>query len=372
MNRKLIRILQLILVMILIGGFSSLMMIGKPLNTKTDISLKGVPSDIEHALYYASFAASSHNTQSWKVNLDSKQNNLTVHLDKKRSLNVVDPNNRELYLSIGFYLQSLKTSFEAYGYKVTLEHTSPRTANNFQVAHISYKKCKNKTVNEKAIQIIKQRHTDKRKYQKKEISSQILSTLKKKYEGLSYYAKGSEEFDYLRKDSINAVTKQHKNKDFLEEQNKWLRFSNQESKEKQDGISGDMLGLGFLMKSLYYLTTNHQNATSQTFAKQSIKTLTNQVNNTAGFFVITSNQTISDWIATGQKTQAFWYDCVKYHIAIQPISTMIETSPYKEKLQQNLGLSQDVQMILRAGYVKNYGKNAGLRRDLKDYINVRT
>lgn len=93
---------------ILFGVGAIIFTIGKTANTQTNIQLERTSSDIEHALYYASFAANSHNTQSWKVNLDPKQKRLGVFLNNKRSLNVVDPNNRELYISIGCYIQSLK------------------------------------------------------------------------------------------------------------------------------------------------------------------------------------------------------------------------------------------------------------------------
>jgi len=50
---------------------------------------------------------------------------------------------------------------------------------------------------------------------------------------------------------------------------------------------------------------------------------------------------------------------------------MIEIPSYNQKLQQNLGQSQPVQLILRVGYVNSYGKNVGPRRNLKDYITVK-
>ncbi|NLR05708.1 hypothetical protein EKS21_08850 [Streptococcus mutans] len=132
-----------------------------------------------------------------------------------------------------------------------------------------------------------------------------------------------------------------------------------------------MLGLNPIIKTLYYLTSNHKDATSNNFVKQSKNTLINQVENCAGFFVITGEQNISKWIAVGEKSQAFWYDCVRNNIAVQPISAMIEIPSYNQKLQQNLGKSQPVQLILRVGYVNSYGKNVGPRRNLKDYITVK-
>lgn len=167
------------------------------------------------------------------------------------------------------------------------------------------------------------------------------------------------------------VKKQSSNPDFLKEQSDWLRFSNQESKEKKDGISGDMLGLNPLLKSLYFMTTNHETATGQGFAKQSLSTLEKQVNNCAGFFVMTGKQTLENWIAAGRQVQAFWYDCTEKNIAIQPISAMMEVPSYNKNLEKDLQLNQPVQMILRAGQVETYGENSGVRRDLTDYIQVK-
>ena len=356
---------------ILFGVGAIIFTIGKTANTQTNIQLERTSSDIEHALYYASFAANSHNTQSWKVNLDPKQKRLGVFLNNKRSLNVVDPNNRELYISIGCYIQSLKKSFEAYGYNVSISNIAPSKENKYQVVLINYQKIKNNKINNKQLDIIQKRHTDKRKFQKKPINRTVVSSLIKKYDNVYYYAKRSKTFKYLQKGSLAAAAKQYKSQDFLKEQGKWLRFSNQEAKKKQDGISGDMLGLNPIIKTFYYLTSNHKNATSNNFVKQSKNTLINQVENCAGFFVITGEQNISKWIAVGEKSQAFWYDCVRNNIAVQPISAMIEIPSYNQKLQQNLGKSQPVQLILRVGYVNSYGKNVGPRRNLKDYITVK-
>ncbi|WP_019791514.1 Acg family FMN-binding oxidoreductase [Streptococcus sobrinus] len=345
--------------------------IGKKATIQTDIHLKGVPSDIEEALYYGSFAANSHNTQSWKVALKPKQGQLTISLDKKRSLDVVDPKNRELYISLGCYSQSLKMAFEAYGYKVDLEQTSPSANNYYQAIIFNFQKDQHKKMNQKQIELIKKRHTDKRKFLTKKLDRGFIAQATKRYKNLHYYPRSSQEFTYLKDGSIRAVKKQSSNPDFLKEQSDWLRFSNQESKEKKDGISGDMLGLNPLLKSLYFMTTNHETATGQGFAKQSLSTLEKQVNNCAGFFVMTGKQTLENWIAAGRQVQAFWYDCTEKNIAIQPISAMMEVPSYNKNLEKDLQLNQPVQMILRAGQVETYGENSGVRRDLTDYIQVK-
>ena len=86
--------------------------------------------------------------------------------------------------------------------------------------------------------------------------------------------------------------------------------------------------------------------------------------------IILGGDTVPEWIEAGRKTQAFWYDCVERDVTLQPMSAMLEMSPYREEIQGNLGLSQSVQMILRAGYVEKYGENTGIRRNLSEYITV--
>ena len=104
------------------------------------------------------------------------------------------------------------------------------------------------------------------------------------------------------------------------------------------------------------MTTNHETATGQGFAKQSLSTVEKQVNNCAGFFVMTGKQSLENWIAAGRQVQAFWYDCTEKNIAIQPISAMMVVSSYHKHREQDVQLNQPVQMILRAGRIETSGE----------------
>ena len=44
--------------------------------------------------------------------------------------------------------------------------------------------------------------------------------------------------------------------------------------------------------------------------------------------------------------------------------------PFCSSIQTDLGVAVPVQMILRLGYVDEYGANCGLRRNLSDYIEL--
>ncbi len=365
-----IAIIIIIFLLFIIVSFSFILyMLGKPANIKTDTQLDGVNEDIENALYYASFAANSHNSQCWKLNLDIQSQQLTIFLDEERALNIVDPEYRELYISLGCYIESMIYAFDAYGYGTAVEYAEPIGIDN-EIATISFYRHENGKINNEQIELIQRRHTDKTAYHTDKIDSEVISELLKDHEGIYYYEIGSEKFDYLKIGTLEAITEQSYQSTYLEELNLWMRFSNREVEQKKDGVSAEMIGLNGIIKAFYYLTTNHTNAVNDTFAEQGLETAKKQLEHCSAFFIVTGNDTIVDWIEAGRKTQAFWYECVKNNIAIQPISAMLEIAPYNQRIQNDLMVPENVQMILRAGYVDEYGENLGVRRNLNEYITV--
>lgn len=369
MRRKGIKVLLIIVAIIILGGVITLYLFGKPAKVNTDTKLNGVSEELCSVLYYASFAANSHNTQAWRAELDTQKQRLVIFLDEERKLEVVDPECRELFISIGCYIESLTFAFDAYGYDTLVEYDDFQNSHS-AIAAISYCKRENAEMDSRQIETIKRRHTDKRSYNTNEINAEIIMQLLKDVDGIYCYEKGSEEFEYLKNGTMESISKQSVDSSYREELNQWMRFSNKEVEQKKDGISAEMIGLNGVIKAFYYLTTDHENAESDTFAKQGIDTAKKQTENCSAFFVITGNDVMADWIEAGRKTQAFWYRCVENNISVQPLSAMLEVSPYNEEIHDYLGITENVQMILRAGYVNDYGENSAVRRNLNEYITV--
>jgi hypothetical protein len=63
---------------------------------------------------YATLAANGHNTQPWKFAI--KENAIEIHPDYTRRLPVVDPNDRELWISLGCALENLLVAARTVGY----------------------------------------------------------------------------------------------------------------------------------------------------------------------------------------------------------------------------------------------------------------
>lgn len=353
-------ILFIIILVLLIARFQ-----GKPLTIHTDKALNHVDTELEDILYYASLAPSSHNMQSWQVEVQVNEQRMNLSIDETRTLDVVDPRNKELYISLGCYLETLVTAFQSYGY-----NTEVFVDNESEKITIAYQKVPERKINIEKLAIMQKRHADKSKYKHDPLDAHVLSKLRNDLDGIYYYEANSSQAEYLKTKTLEAITMQSAMQDYRDELNFWMRFSDEEVRQKKDGISAEMIGLQGIAKTFYYWTINHQNASSDTFAKQGNSIAANQVNHCSGFVVVTGNNTFSGWIDAGRRTQAFWLKCTENNIAVQPISAILELAPFCDNVQEDLGLDNSVQMILRVGYVDDYGKNVGVRRDLHDYVEI--
>ena len=336
---------------------------GRPLKVNPSRKLDGVNDDIQNALWYSSIAANSHNTQMWSVKLYTNENRLQISIDESRVLSVVDNEKREAYISLGCYIETMCVAFDAYGYDTQVNCDD-------LTVQFTYSKRANAAVDNSKLALIDKRHTDKSAFSNSKIKQETASAILNKYSDISVYQNGDENFAYVKRVSMDAVTVQSANQAYRDELAEWMRFSDKEAASKLDGITADMIGLKGIVKTFYYWTTTRENAKGDKFAQQGIDTAKKQLNNCGAFAVITGGNTFEELINTGRKTQAFWFDCAENNIAVQPFSAALETQPFCSSIQNDLGVIAPVQMILRLGYVDEYGTNCGLRRNLSDYIEV--
>lgn len=386
-KKHLKRNIALSTIAILLGGiimFTSFT--GKPVDIKknTDLSFE-MDDSLKEILYYASLAPNSHNTQMWSV-VYSQKNQFLIKLDDTRLLNQVDPSSREAYISIGSFLKNMEVASKAYGYSVDIQilqnidrknidnkgiqnDTVDNYTNNNIIAKVSFSEASDTIVKTQSLSTLEKRHTDKRNFKDENLADKDVSKLLKKYSShLNYYSKDSDKFKYIQNGTIKAMETQSNNQEKRDELAKWLRFSDAETLLNKDGLPAEQLGITGIKKSFYYLFTNRSTAKSDKYAKQGINMTKNQVNNCSGFFVITGDNSPTDWINTGMLLEEFWLDAVRKDISIHPMSQMLEEEKYKSEIQKELNLNKPVQMILRAGINDSYGENTKIRRNLSEFV----
>ncbi len=113
---------------------------------------------------YATLAPSGHNTQPWKFSITGDC--IRIFPDFTRALPVVDPDNRELYISLGCALENLVIAAECAGYDPEVEYF-PAGAPDECLSVIL--KHSNATGDDDLFQAISKRHTNRREYNKQQI-----------------------------------------------------------------------------------------------------------------------------------------------------------------------------------------------------------
>jgi hypothetical protein len=81
------------------------------------------PAQMREIVRYAGLAASSHNTQPWRFALQDDA--IQIHPDYSRRLPVVDPHERELWISLGCALENLVIAAQTAGYESDITYPTP-------------------------------------------------------------------------------------------------------------------------------------------------------------------------------------------------------------------------------------------------------
>jgi len=171
------------------GGYKLIQMEGdykmkkfEPKVTPRQINEKQFPWDKDSneklifLLKYAILAPSSHNTQPWKFSVNKDE--ISIFADKTRWLKVADPDQRELYVSVGCALENLLIAAEhfEYGHQVTY---SPKPDQEELVAIVRLKpQVQQVPLRDPALfDVILTRHTNRNVYEERSIPQTDLQRL---------------------------------------------------------------------------------------------------------------------------------------------------------------------------------------------------
>ncbi|MFA8298570.1 MAG: hypothetical protein ACEPOV_00225 [Hyphomicrobiales bacterium] len=291
-------------------------------------------------LSYAILAPSSHNAQMWSVNIVNNQH-IVITLNYNRTLPKVDPYNRESWISLGAFVENCVLAATGKGFDTKVKVISSRIHLHFLASDKSDKSI---------LQIIKERHTNRKPYLQEALSSSHINDTINLSDDIRYYPMKSEECNFIAKHTFDAFKEQMKDEGILKELAEWMTFSSEEEKHKNVGLSPLTIGMSKINHFLFNMFMNKSQVTKSSFYKGSVKGLKKQLNSCSGFFIITSTeQSISSLIDTGRLLQKLWIECTKLQIAIHPVSYAVEQSHHNKSLKKQLKLKKQIQLIIRVG-----------------------
>ncbi len=323
-------------------------------------TLKGETNIMKEIVKYASLAPSGHNTQPWKFYIST--NTIKIKPDYSRKLPLVDPDDRELFISLGCALENLVIAAEHFGYTIRVKFNLEKEYEEEIIVSLDKGEIKKNDL----LDQITLRQTTRNEYNRKSVPLPDLDSIKNFI--TSDFVQSKIITDSL---TINEVTelvkegniRQFKDARFMDELKFWIRFSESESEEKKDGLSAGSSGnpsvprwLGKIFMDLFY-SANDQNEKDEKFIKSS-----------AGLILFYSTRNDKrTWIETGRIYEKFSLLTTKMDIKCAFINQPIEIKDLNEKLSKVFQVGKGIpQLLLRFGYSDLMPKSP--RRNLENII----
>jgi hypothetical protein len=304
-------------------------------------------------------APSSHNTQPWFFS--KEDDGICITPDFCRSLPVADPDNRELFISLGCATETAIIAARFYGYNADLDIDSLEKQGTIKIILTK----NDNSEQPELFSFINSRQTTRNLYNGRSVSDEDLIKLRQTALESDCDVRlyiGQEKINTFVPYIIEANAMQMRNSNFKKELIQWLRFSEKEAMQKGDGLYAACIGMPSLGRSIGSFV--YRNFVT---AKSEEKRLLKQVHKTAVVAMfITQSNTFVDWIRIGMISQRFALTANKLGFSQSYINLPCEINQVRDKMINDMGLTGFPQLLTRLGYSQKM--YFSFRRRLNDVI----
>jgi hypothetical protein len=302
---------------------------------------KEFSKQLEIILDTARNAPSSHNTQPWLVRVASSH--IEVGYDPLRQLNVGDPNKNELFISLGCFIESIRIAALDFKFVTRTKYISDKPT---CVVEIYFDKTQKIHLDKLSSSLIRKRRSDRRFYDKKDISGEIVEELNKLNSNnvkLSIF-NDAEDIDFLADETYKATLETMSEQSFRNELATWVRHN---WTNKLDGMPAYTQGMPGLISLVAkpMIRKNKKVALSQ--AKKDSK----RVRKSAIVGIISAKDlSASNLLNVGAIYQDFCLLNLNYDIKTSGISAAVINSKTSKRIEDKLELDSRPLALIRAGY----------------------
>lgn len=313
-------------------------------------------ADFEFLVSQAVKAPSGHNTQPWLFKLLPEA--IEIHPNFEKSLPVVDPDNRELFVSLGCATENLCIAASKKGYQTAISVS--------EKGIITISLVKKEVKPNPLFEQIPLRQTNRSIYSGKipkkdiEVLQNLPSEVEIKY---YFYENGSTEFDTISKFVFRGNSLQMQNEAFKNELKSWMRYNKKHQDQTQDGLSYAVFGAPnvprFIAKPIMAMAINE---------KSQNKADGKKIASSSHLVLFTSEgNTLSEWVDLGRVLQRFLLKTTELGIAHAYLNQPNEQQQLANEMAKQLHLKGEYPTILlRIGYGKRQAYS--LRKDIKEVI----
>lgn len=307
---------------------------------------------------YATLAANGHNTQPWKFKIIDET--IEIHPDSSRHLAVVDPQDREHWISLGCALENLVIAAGATGFASEIIY--PADKHNYIKVHLQTATPAISPLFD-AIQV---RQSTRSEYRAEKVSQDILTQV----HGIAtepgvvlQFIEGKDEIERVLDYVNQGNLQQYADEAFIEELIQWLRFNKNEALATMDGLFTKCTGNPTVPRWLGEMFVSGTKPQSQADADAK------KLRSSAGAVLVSSeSDTPESWVRSGQVFERLSLQLTSLDLKSALLNQPIEVPELRAEFQTAMGLGKNQpQLLMRYGVADDMPYS--LRRPLDEVLN---
>ncbi len=315
-----------------------------------------VSAQMQELVRYATLAPNGHNTQPW--NFAIRENAIEIHPDYTRRLSVVDPSDRELWISLGCALENLIIAARASGFES--EVTYPDTAD---FIHIDLKT--NTPQASPLFDAIPLRQNTRSEYDGQLIKIADLDqaqALPLEPGVVLHFVTNPTNSETVLEYVNQGNLSQYADRAFIDELIDWLRFNKKEALASFDGLYSRCSGNPEVPHWLGQMFVAGMKPQQQADADAK------KLRSSSGAVVVASeSDDKTAWVRTGQVYERMALMMTALNIKSAFLNQPIEVAGLRSQFQSALGLGDALpQLLVRFGYADPMPRS--LRRPVEQVI----
>ena len=304
----------------------------------------------------ASHSPSGHNAQPWNI-VGTKEKRLGLRSEPGRWLRLVDPVNRELLLSFGALIETIRQTAPTVGYRVDVEVLANRAdASDIAVVNLT----SGPEVSSTAPALIRSRATTRTPFLPVGLDATDVDQLVgPDRTALSFVPRESPDGRWLVDATAEAFAQQTWDDRKQGELAGWLRFSRRDVRTRGDGLTPEALGLSPLARAVWYAAFTRRQALRPSFRRSSIKVTRRQLEGCAGFLLVASlDRSVGALLEAGSMYQRALLRATALGVAHHTMSYALEEDPWREQIDSVLQLDRPIQFVVRVGRARRLARPA--------------
>lgn len=295
----------------------------------------------ENILPSAVLAPSAHNTQPWRFRVGN--NTLGVFVDWERHLEVSDPTQRELYISLGCAILNARVAAAHREFGTQITYFPNGKGEDQPVAQLTFSSGNADSHLASLFPSIAKRRTNRAVYSAEPLSREEREALTAAQHPNVVLVEDRSQITAVAAVSGEATAKVLAQPAFKRELSRWVRNS---FTRKPDGMPGYAMGMPAAMSLVAPVMVK-----VAPIHKQEAPKIQKQIESASAVAIITTaSDTPENWLEAGQLLEQLWLEATAAGLVAAPVAAAIEAGEdFRSRLQTAARAAHLPQALLRIG-----------------------